>query len=109
MSANDFSKNSVFQGLGTDTTKVPNAGSYQVKGKITLPSIPMGSATASALVVTINVNGSPIYTGNPGSRGFRAIANCSAADTITIVFSSAASVDLENNAIKSNISISQES
>lgn len=107
--ANDFSKNSVFQGLGTDTTKVPNTGAYTVSGKISLPSIPAGSPSSSALVTTINVNGSPIYTGSPGARGFRVIANCTAADIITIVFSSSAPVDLESNVIKSNISISQES
>ena len=102
----DFNVTADASGLGTVVDlKVPDAGAYFVSGKLTLPSIPAGSATASAVVVVVNKNGSPVYTGNAGSRGFYVIANCSALDEITVVLSSAATVDLQSNAIRSTVTV----
>ncbi len=106
MSAN-FNQNSTFGGLGTAASvKVPDAGLYQVNGSITLPSIPMGSPLASAVVVVVNKNGSPVYTGSAGSRGFQTQVSCAALDVISVVLSSALAEDNEPNAVKSTISIS---
>lgn len=107
MSAN-FNQNSTFGGLGTAASaKVPDAGIYQVNVSLTLPSIPAGSPLASAVVAVVNKNGSPVYTGSAGSRGFQTQVSCAAADVIAVVLSSSGlAQDNEPNAVKSTISIS---
>lgn len=106
--ASNFYLNAPFSGLGTAvSTQATVAGIYEVEGKLDLPSIPAGSLTASAVVVVVNKNGSPVYTGSAGARGFAVRVPCAALDAITVVLSSAALVDLEKNAVKSNTSISQ--
>lgn len=100
-----YNQNLVFQGLGTISVQVPDAGIYSVDGKITLPTITT-AGVQSALVVTINKNGSPVYVGSPSARGFFSKVSCAANDTIAVVFSSASAVDAALNVIKSNISIS---
>lgn len=102
-----FSSNSEFQGLGTFTVKVPEASQYTVKGTITLPTVNTTGSEQSQLLVVINVNGSPVYTGQVSARGFEARTACAANDVITVVFSSPLAIDAANNAIKSTISISQ--
>lgn len=101
----NYNQNIGFQGLGTVSVVVPFTDQYVLDGKIQLPNIPAGSPVSSSLVVTINKNGSPQYVGNAGSRGFRSVIACSAGDTLAIVFSSAAAVDVALNAIQSTISI----
>jgi len=72
-------------GLGSVLSVVaPTTDTYTVKGKITLPTIGQGDAATSALVVVVNQNGSPIYTGAAGSRGFRTLVNCTAGDVCVI-------------------------
>lgn len=93
-------------GLTTVSTVVPAANTYAIDGKISI-STPSNSGDKSALVVVINKNGSPVYTGTAGSEGFYTTVACAASDTITIVFSSAAAADQGLNKIKSTISISQ--
>ena len=102
----DFSQNTVFGGLGTVTFSPPAAGLYTMEGKITLPMLSQGASEQSQLVVTINLNGSPIYTTDASSEGFRAVQSLLTSDVITIVFSSSALVDQAKNVIKSCISIS---
>lgn len=102
----NYNQNFVFNGLGTLSFTVPNAGPYMLSGKISLPTLVNGGG-ASSLVVTVNQNGSPVYTGVAGASGFGVELNCAASDLIAIVFSSAAAADLPLNVIKSVISISQ--
>lgn len=104
----DFSQNTILSGLGTVTFIAPSNGDYKIDGKISLPSMSAGDTAASALVVTINKNGSPVYTGLAGARGFEnVILALLTTDTVTVVMSSAAAVDQPRNVIKSSISISR--
>lgn len=103
----DFNLNSTYGGLGTALDfKVPAADKYAISGSLTLPSIPAGSPLASAVVVVVNKNGSPIYTGLAGARGFKTDAVCAALDEITVVLSSSLAQDNAPNAVKSTISVS---
>jgi len=98
-------QNFVFNGLGTLSTTVVTAGLYFVKGKVTdFPSLVNGGG-ASSLVVTVNQNGSPKYTGSAGASGFYTNLSCAANDVIAVVFSSSASADSALNVIKSSVSI----
>lgn len=105
-SASGFNQNIESQGLNTISTTVPYAGLYSVSGKITLPTLVDGSG-ASSLVITVNQNGSPVYTGLAGAEGFYTTLNCAALDVIAVVPSSSAAVDAALNAIKLVISITQ--
>lgn len=104
--ASNYYQNLVSSGLGTTTLKVPDAGPYMVQGKISLPQINTGASANSAVVTVVNKNGSPVYTGTAGAEGFGVEVTCAANDTLTIVLSSAATVDQPANVIKANISIS---
>lgn len=104
----NFNQSLAFSGLGTAVTATaPETDMYQVAGKITLPTIGQGSSTQSAVVVVVNVNGSPIYTGAAGLEGFKTTAFCTAADIITVVLTSSSNVDKDYNVVKSTITISQ--
>lgn len=105
--ATQFSQNLTFAGLGTLSLTVPLAGNYFLAGKISLPTIPKGDATPSALLVTVNQNGSPVYVGQPGAEGFYKDVACAANDLLAVVFSSSALVDQGLNVIKSTISVGQ--
>jgi hypothetical protein len=105
-SASGFNQNIESTGLNTISTTVPYAGPYFVKGQFTLPTLVDG-AGASSLVVTVNQNGSPVYSGLAGAEGFYKNLLCAAYDVIAIVLSSAASVDAVNNAVKAVYSIGQ--
>lgn len=104
-----FNMNSSIVGLITYNITVPSAGSYNLSGKLTLPTIVAGSTANSAVVVTIVLNPSgantTLYTGAAGSRGFQLVANCAASDVLAITLSSAAAVDQGRNAVKATISI----
>ena len=103
----NFSQNLSFQGLGTLTWVCPETSAYQLSGKISLPELTPGSSAPSSCLVTINVNGTPKYTGQAGAQGFACTLSLTLADSVTIVFSSAAAVDQFPNVIKSVISISE--
>lgn len=100
-----YNQNFVFSGLGTLSTQVPTAGLYLLRGQISLPTLVGGSGVSSCLV-TINQNGSPVYTGQAGAEGFQAEIQCSALDTLAVVLSSAASADQPSNVIKMNAQLS---
>lgn len=102
---NNYYQNLVFNGLGTLSITMPFAGLFDFEGHIQLPRIASGSGQSSLLVV-INQNGSPVYTGIAGADGFKKEINCAANDVIAIVFSSSAAADLPLNAIKSSVSVS---
>lgn len=100
-----FNVNSALVGLGTSTFGIPVAAFYNISGKLTLPTITDGDASNSQVVVTINQNGSPIYTGQAGARGFGVEASCQAGDTIAIILSSSATVDNLPNTVHCVLSI----
>lgn len=102
--ADPLYQNLAFAGLGTFTTVIPVAGPYFLKGKISLPTISQGAGPSSCLV-TINQNGSPIYTGIAGAEGFYKDFLAAANDTMTVVLTSAAAADQPVNAIKTAISL----
>lgn len=104
-SASGFNQNIESQGLNTISVTVPYAGLYFVKGKIILP-IPQGSGQSS-LVITVNQNGSAIYTGLVGAEGFYVNASCAASDVLAVVPSSSNALDTALNAVKLVISVSQ--
>lgn len=67
----------------------------------------------SALSVVVNLNGSPVYTA-PAVAGDQEMLSfvtpgilCTAADVITVVFSSAGAPDNQLNAIKANVAVAQ--
>ena len=101
-----FNQNIEAVGLGTTSVTVPYTGAYFVSGKFTIPTL-VGGAGASSLVVTVNQNGSPIYTGQAGPEGFYTNVSCVAYDVIAIVLTSVAAVDAVNNAVKAVYSIGQ--
>lgn len=101
-----YNQNLVFNGLGTVSVTVPVTGDYFVDGILSLPMLISGGG-ASSVVVVVNQNGSPVYTGNAGASGFYTNLSCAANDVIAVVFSSAAAADQPFNIIKSNISIGQ--
>lgn len=104
--ASGFNQNIETTGLSTTSVTVPYAGAYFVKGKITLPTI-VGGSGVSSLVVTVNQNGSPVYTGPVGAEGFFTNLSCAAYDVIAVVLSSAGAVDAVANNVKAVISIGQ--
>jgi len=104
MSAFQYSQNFVFAGLGTLSFEVPDAGPFFVDVKSTIPTLTAGGGI-SALVITINLNGSPVYTGAAGAQGAYVVFSVAAKDVITVVFSSAAIPDQGLNVIKSTISV----
>ena len=103
--AAQYNQNLTFAGLGTLSITLPMDGSYFFEGKISLPTLSKGDSAPSALVVTVNQNGSPVYVGQAGAEGFKVQVNGVLGDVIAMVFSSAADVDQGLNVIKSVISI----
>lgn len=101
-----FNQNAAITGLSTYSVIVPSAGPYFMEGKLSLPTL-VGGAGASACVATVNLNGSPIYTGLAGAEGFRAETVCAAGDTLSVVLSSAAAPDQILNAIKGVVAVGQ--
>lgn len=99
-------ENVAFAGLGTLTRIAPAAGLYYISGRMSLPTVTNGGGQSSC-VATVNLNGSPKYTGVAGAEGFSMNMVVAAADTITVVLSSAAAPDQGINNIKSVISFDQ--
>lgn len=92
---------STFVGLNTITLpSAPTTDTYTIRGNLTLPSINKGSSANSSVVIVVNQNGSPIYTGSPGDLGFKIVSALTVGDIITIVPSSAAVVDQGKQGIK---------
>lgn len=108
MAVGGFNSNATYTGLGTFTITAPVADQYQVFGKLRLPSIPQGDATASSVVVVVKQNSTTVYTGNAGARGFdNIVINAAAGDTISCITSSSAAVDQPINAVQMTVSVSQ--
>lgn len=104
--ASGFNQNLESTGLNTNSVTVPYAGPYFVKGKFAIPTLVNGGG-ASSLVITINQNGSPVYTGPAGAEGFYKNLSCAANDVITMVLTSSAAPDAVTNNVKARYSIGQ--
>lgn len=119
-----FSSTSTYTGLQTITIVIPASDNYGIQGTLTLPEIqpsatqgPGGGAgtgtgggplVASQVVVTINQNGSPIFTSLAGARGFNLKAvPLVAADVLTVVLSSSLAQDKELNTVRITLGITQ--
>ena len=100
-----FNQSGELAGLNTYTISVPSAGAYSIDWKNYLPR-PSQGGTQSSLVVTINQNGSPIYTSPAGGDGGRFDMACAAGDVITLVTSSANANDQGLNLIKTQVAFS---
>jgi hypothetical protein len=114
-------------GLSTTTLNIPTTDFYTVSGTLELPKTgpvatqgPGGGAGTGAggtvggtgqmvpsqVVVTVNHNGTPIYTGAAGAKGFITGAACTAGDTLTVVLTSSENstqADPQLNAVKCTI------
>jgi hypothetical protein len=101
-----FNQNIESVGLNTVSVTVPYAGPYFVKGKVFLPTL-VDAGIASSVVITVNQNGSPVYTGLAGAEGFYVDVSCAANDILAVVPSSGVSTDALANAVKLRISIGQ--
>lgn len=106
----NFNQQLTSTGLSTLSFVVPVAGIYTLQGSLTAPEISGGDLANSQVVVTVSQTPSgggatTRYTGPAGASGFKLKLNCAAIDSISIVYSSAASVDTAQlNVIKSVIS-----
>jgi hypothetical protein len=111
-----------FAGLGTSTYNVLTTGNYTVSCNSTIPFVQGTSANSSStvgqsgLVITINQNGSPVVSiggsaSNPTptqpSLGTSARIQATAGDVLTVVLTSANSVDAVANAVKSIVNVYQ--
>lgn len=120
----NLSQSASWQGLNTFTFTAPTTDTYSIIGTVT-PQKYSGSVTQGAgggagtgsgstaetpsqVLITINKNGSPVYTGTAGKQGF-AINGISLAanDVITIVPTSSLSQDKQPNAVRMTIAISE--
>lgn len=95
-----------FTGLGTFSVfTVPVTDVYQIIGTLSNPSVSAGDGTNSQVVVVIKQNASTIYTGAAGAKGFAISAQLTAADVVSLVLTSSASVDQPTNVIKTTLTI----
>lgn len=95
--------NQILNGLGTLTFTVPTTGVYNVKCQSTFQP-------GSSLAILVKNNGATKYTApaptpTQTALQFQTDLLLTAADSVTVVLSSAAAVDNTLNAIQSNISI----
>jgi hypothetical protein len=100
-----FNINETISGLRTTPIPYVNPGPCRIAGKLSLPSPNLGSGAGSTVVVTVNQNGTPVYTSNPGADGFETGVNISNGDVITVVTSSSSVVDQQLNAVKMTLSV----
>ncbi len=94
-------------GVGQGFGPVPNNYKQPIADVRTPAS---GPAVSSALSIVVNKNGSPVYTApaftpTQSALQFKTSFLCTAADSITIVFSSSNASDNNLNGIQSNVSI----
>jgi hypothetical protein len=103
----NYNTTATTQGLTTYTVTAPTTDIYVVDIKTTFPTLTSSGGTQqSALVTTVNQNGSPVATYSV-SRGSQTRIAATAGDTISVVFSSSSAVDQAINSIKSTIAISE--
>ena len=93
----------VSAGLPSYTYTIPTTGFYNVQLSYTM-NPPTG------LSVVVNQNGTPVYTAptpsaTQGHNQYKVELNCTAADVITVVFSSSTPIDKQLNTIQSTVTI----
>lgn len=91
-------------GLGTITYPVETAGNYFVESKSSIPTTSTGAPANSSLITVIKHNATTLVTSTAGASG--AYANeivCAVGDTLSVVYTSANSIDTALNAVKSTI------
>lgn len=110
--------------LATHTIIIPTTDTYTFQGTLTLPNLepsatqgPGGGAGTgvgggptvdSQVLVTIRQNGTQVYLGHPGDRGFLLQAlQCTAGDVITIQRSSSLAQDQQINSIRMTLMVSE--
>lgn len=100
----NFNLSTTVSGIGTFTIgTAPTTDYYIIQGTVDLPTIQNGSSGPSAIVVLVKKNASTIYTSTAGDRGFRVGSSFTAGDTLSIVTSSANSVDNQLNAVRTTV------
>ena len=93
-----------FNGLGSYTWTVSEAGNYYVESKSSIPGVNQGSSSQSSLVTTIQHNGSTIFTSQTGaSSAYTNEIICAALDTLAVTYTSSNAIDSGLNAVKSQI------
>lgn len=114
-----LNNSTVFAGLGTATFTVVTAGLYTVAVNSFLPYQASGSSNnssvtsgGSSLSVAVNQNGSAKLTLSSPTPTQPTLSgtvhmSCAAADTITVVMSSAATADNQLNSVKTIINLFQ--
>ncbi len=100
-----LNQNYVQDGLGTLTFTVPATGLYSVLCQVTV-------VPASSLAIVVKLNGStqytaPVFTPTQQALQFKFDLPCTATDSVTVVFSSAAAIDNQLNSVQANVSIGQ--
>jgi len=120
----NFTQSASYPGLGTATVNIPETSLYSFQGSLTLndnagsaiqgPGGGAGTGTGapppipSQVIVTINQNGSPIFTTNPGDRSFCLNAyGCTAGDVITFVMTSSLAQDKLPSSVRLTLSVSE--
>ena len=93
-----------FAGLTSWTQGITAAGTYLVQGHLSVPRI-AGGAQQCAVVATISLNGTPLYTSPPGTDGFATRLECNALDTVTVALTSTNASDALPNVIKGVVSL----
>ena len=104
-----YNETLMYNGLGTQTIPITEAGRYQIEGKSTIPTISNGGGV-SALTIDVytdlgGMDEETLYEGDPGQEGFLVIADLEVGDAVSIVFASAATPDQGLNKLKHTISI----
>lgn len=113
-------------GLGTLTFTIASTGLYNVACQCTVPSAPatgygagsggsdstMGPVVSSGVTITVNQNGSPVFTSAAlgvaqGAFQFKKDLSCTAADAITIVIASSTVSDEQLSGVTTVASINQ--
>jgi hypothetical protein len=110
-------QNYIQDGLGTLTLTVPATlptpgGPVAVLNQIFYVKCQTSVTPPSSLVVTVKKNGATVYTApalTPTQTGFKFSTDllATAADSLTVNFTSSAAVDNQLNSIKSNVAVGQ--
>lgn len=96
-----------FAGLGTAASVTASTSDiYNITGTLTIPTL-ITTGIKSQVVVTVNQNGSPVFTSAQGVQGFQTGVQATAGDVITIVISSSLPADAAPQAVKTTLSISE--
>lgn len=123
--ADPFVRTSTVTGLQEFDFVVPTTDAYTVQGTLQVPKnlVPTASQGAggggigtgstpglpipSQIVTVVKVNSTTKYTSNAGDMGFQTGVQCTAGDTIKVIFSSSLAQDEQLQAMQCTIAISE--